>query len=670
MPNKPDPVSLLNKPKILAEPVQPEAAIKFWRERAKLSWDDAKGLAEGARARAFYVTELYRQDLIKLVSDALEEALKNGETLPQFQERIKSAIKIQGWQDYRVENIFRTNMQSAYAAGRYCKMQTVKKSRPYWQYLAIMDKRTRPGHAVLHGKIYPADHEFWAANYPPNGFRCRCGVATLSQRQVDAQGLAVETEMPKATFWTDPETGKKQYVQFPGADKGFRNNPYAEWAKNGGVDGLPGLQGFTQTKKAPVTQKSLQVDIAALEEQIKTASDDAAKAALEAQKAAKQELLAKKAATAAKNKLNKRIKGLQGKLDEFPVKTYSGIWQNDVTTADWAQKAASIQSKKEYFSSKLASGGLTAEEIQKFEGFLKDLDEFSQQGQEYYNLKKSLKDNKDALYALKHGGKKPDDTFSQERKDAALWAKTTKEADVRVRPKCGEVWKASSEAEKDAIYDYTAGSGKFNRPLSGYEKPYVAPGSGWEEQYFKGVGKVWLDYEDAGDEIRRMTDMISRSTFDFDMKLQRGSGFEAVESHLGLKRGTLAKMANNELQSFVGKKFVNPAFTSSAVNEGAGFSSQPVIWYIYAPKGTQMMYAEPFSHYGGGDRRKWDGVKQQDTFGSEAEMIIQRGATFRITRIENKNGKIYMDVEIRIEKGYEQPQQDPAEWKGSKDKYK
>ena len=43
----------LDDPEIIAEPVQPDAAIKFWQERAKLTWDQAKGLAEGAKARAF-----------------------------------------------------------------------------------------------------------------------------------------------------------------------------------------------------------------------------------------------------------------------------------------------------------------------------------------------------------------------------------------------------------------------------------------------------------------------------------------------------------------------------------------------------------------------------------------------------------------------------------------
>lgn len=216
-------------PEIIAQGVQPDAAVEFWKQRAKLTDEQAKALGAEAKHRAFYVTGLAKQDLVQLVSDGIEEALKNGETLADFKKRIAAAIEAQGWHDHRVENIFRTNLQTAYSAGRYKKMQAVKASRPYWQYIAVMDKRVRPSHAILHEKVYPADHEFWAANYPPNGFRCRCGVRTLSERQVRAMGLDVQTKMPGPGVWTDPKTGMEYFVHFPGADKGFRNNPGADW---------------------------------------------------------------------------------------------------------------------------------------------------------------------------------------------------------------------------------------------------------------------------------------------------------------------------------------------------------------------------------------------------------------------------------------------------------
>ncbi len=237
----------LPEPEIIAQGVSPDAAMEFWRQRAKLTDAEAKALGEGAKQRAFYVTGLARRDLVRLVSDGIQAALENGETLAAFKERIVAAIQAQGWHDYRVETIFRTNLQTAYAVGRYKKMQAVKKSRPYWQYLAIMDRRVRPGHAILHLLVYPADHEFWASHYPPNGFRCRCGVRTLSERQVERQGLTVQRDMPGPGVWTDPKTGMEYFVHFPGADKGFRGNPGKDWLDGLNLEKYPARQDVCRT---------------------------------------------------------------------------------------------------------------------------------------------------------------------------------------------------------------------------------------------------------------------------------------------------------------------------------------------------------------------------------------------------------------------------------------
>ena len=83
-----------------------------------------------------------------------------------------------------------------------------------------------------------------------------------------------------------------------------------------------------------------------------------------------------------------------------------------------------------------------------------------------------------------------------------------------------------------------------------------------------------------------------------------------------------------------------------------------------------MIYAEPFSHYGAGGKLKWDGISGQKTFGSEFEVIIQRGAKYKVTKIECKAGMTYIDLEIHPEKGYNLYQQDVAEWKGSRKNFK
>ena len=75
-------------------------------------------------------------------------------------------------------------------------MVAVKKERPYWEYDAVNDRRTRPEHKALDTLVYPADHKFWDTYYPPNGFLCRCGVMTLSVRELEREGLTVRTKIP------------------------------------------------------------------------------------------------------------------------------------------------------------------------------------------------------------------------------------------------------------------------------------------------------------------------------------------------------------------------------------------------------------------------------------------------------------------------------------------
>ena len=381
--------------------------------------------------------------------------------------------------------------------------------------------------------------------------------------------------------------------------------------------------------------------------------------AIEAQKAEWQEKLNEKLKAEQKKALAKKQleleaqkAAIQQQLDDFEVKTYSGIWYNkDVTTADW--ESLNIAGKKQYYEGKFITE-TDPDLMKKYQDLYKQLEELDTEGKSYHDIQQQLKKIEQEISKVQADLKKVessgiieavDDAFTQERKDAAMWAKTTKEADAQLRSVCGDVWQAAKQAERRAIYDYTSGSGKFNRPLSGFQ-------GSWGQYNNKGVGMVDLNYEGAFKEIQDMTDIISKSSYDFDVWLQRGCGTEAIESFLHLPNGTLGRMTHEQLQQFLGRDGRIYSFTSTGVAKGKGFSGN-VIMNIYAPKGTQMMYAEPFSAFGNGDGKSWDGISPQSTFGYESEMIIQRGASYTITKIEKSGGTIFIDVEVHPERGYE-----------------
>jgi hypothetical protein len=232
-----------------------------------------------------------------------------------------------------------------------------------------------------------------------------------------------------------------------------------------------------------------------------------------------------------------------------------------------------------------------------------------------------------------------DDPFTQERKDAALWAKTPQEADDKLRDACGEVWQNATKAQRQAIYDYTSGSGGFNRPLRGYQ-------GGWSEYNFKGVGNVDLDYEGKASAIKHMTEIINKSSYDFDVWLQRGVESSAGASgFLQITESQLRNLTQNELEPLLLNKVVtDEAFLSCGSAKGKGFSGY--IFNVYCPQGTKMMYAEPFSYYGNGAKLSWDGISKQSSFGYEDETIIQRGTSFKITKVDKSGGNVYIDIEV------------------------
>jgi SPP1 gp7 family putative phage head morphogenesis protein len=194
---------MADKYKVKLEPLTFEEAMQFFKDKVALTPEQFAKLRRDVRIQAFTISGVASLDILKGVLDEITRALVEGTTIKEFQEGINTLMEKHGWEGltpYRADNIFRTNIQTAYQVGRYKQMTDpeVIADRPYWQYDAVNDKRTRPAHRALDGVTRRYDDPFWNTWYPPNGYRCRCTVETLSQRQVDKQGVKVETGKPPA----------------------------------------------------------------------------------------------------------------------------------------------------------------------------------------------------------------------------------------------------------------------------------------------------------------------------------------------------------------------------------------------------------------------------------------------------------------------------------------
>ncbi|WP_147693982.1 phage head morphogenesis protein [Vogesella mureinivorans] len=186
----------------------PEEAIRYFESKGfaiSFKWQD---VWVEAHAKAFTVAGVAKLDILQDIRGALDQALTNGETLQGFQHRLQPVLEAKGWwgkgrivdkstgeiegkrlNPRRLETIYRTNLQSAYMAGRYQAQLANAAFRPWWEYVAVLDTRTRPRHAAMHGRVFRYDDPFWRAFYPPNGWNCRCRVRTRSQRDIERQGI-------------------------------------------------------------------------------------------------------------------------------------------------------------------------------------------------------------------------------------------------------------------------------------------------------------------------------------------------------------------------------------------------------------------------------------------------------------------------------------------------
>ena len=219
---------------VTLEPLAMEAAVKFWRDKVVMSPSAFRKLSDEEKVRAFAVAGIAKGDELSTVYNALQAAIEKGMSFSQFKAECAEIFARRGWtgkREWRVQNIFRTNIQTAYAVGRHQQQQEMKGTFPYLQYNAVNDRRTRPTHRALDGKVFPVDHPFWSTWYPPNGYRCRCSTISLTEGQVKRMGLTVETEDPTDTpvEIADPTTGAKMTVQQLLPDPGFAHHPGKAW---------------------------------------------------------------------------------------------------------------------------------------------------------------------------------------------------------------------------------------------------------------------------------------------------------------------------------------------------------------------------------------------------------------------------------------------------------
>lgn len=214
-----------------------ENAAKRLMERNILTRPQFDAASESAQQQAFTIAGGLQADTIDRLRGFLQQDISEGGSLESFRNRITEHLETSPLAPGHLENVYRTNFQSAMRDGRETIRNNpiVAATFPYQEYIPIHDARARPAHRAL-GElgldgtgIYRVDDPFWDVFTPPLFFNCRCSVRLLTLEQ------AAQAGVKEAQVWLrtgrPPLQPEYRYAVIP-----FQGNP--GWGSRGNVGAI------------------------------------------------------------------------------------------------------------------------------------------------------------------------------------------------------------------------------------------------------------------------------------------------------------------------------------------------------------------------------------------------------------------------------------------------
>ena len=195
-----------------------DVAVEWFRARVPVTKDEVSLLREEDRRRAWMIAGVTELEVTKTVHAELLAAIESGEPFESWRDRVTA--KLGGdWlvSDARLETTFRTNVQTAYNAGRWYELADpdVRRVRPFLQYDAVLDSRTTELCRGLDGTIKPQGDPFLDRYWPPLHHRCRGGWRALRASQAEKLGGVTSTppeHEPSKGFGASPAARADGYT--------------------------------------------------------------------------------------------------------------------------------------------------------------------------------------------------------------------------------------------------------------------------------------------------------------------------------------------------------------------------------------------------------------------------------------------------------------------------
>ena len=195
-----------------------DEALAAFLQRVPQRENELQRLYRAYSQRADAATKMSLVQLQEMVKDRLAEHIDQGGTYADFARSIEDGTESLGISKNDpsyLKMVFRTNVQTAYGAGRFRALTDpdVAAEYPYVQYRTVGDARVREEHRVLDRGIYAVSNPAWFRIAPPNGFSCRC--ATVPMTADDVKGLTILQQLP-AMYKPTREFDRPPVAPLPG----------------------------------------------------------------------------------------------------------------------------------------------------------------------------------------------------------------------------------------------------------------------------------------------------------------------------------------------------------------------------------------------------------------------------------------------------------------------
>lgn len=175
-----------------------QEAIEWFKSKGIVPSGKFKEMLSTLKATSFSISGIEQKRLLRAVKDSIDDAMGEGMTYRQWAknaDQVFSRFGVTPLEPHHLETIFRTNTQSAYSIARYETTITDDNVAGY-EFVAVMDNRTRPEHAAMNGFVAAKDDPVWNTWWPPLDYNCRCTTVMVTAYYMERHGMKFNDSVP------------------------------------------------------------------------------------------------------------------------------------------------------------------------------------------------------------------------------------------------------------------------------------------------------------------------------------------------------------------------------------------------------------------------------------------------------------------------------------------